>query len=323
MSPIRSFGALSVLSTPECSPSPTRTRDEKRTPSEENGGWLIRRKSLGPRTPSPGMSTRSSRRSMGGEEKGTNGFRAPSPTYINQKNTRSGAIYFRDSDMPPPAYVRTSSPNMHLAVPEQGLEFNYTSPCHRRQMSPRGIVASTPVRFQPMPRNEIAMWKQKIAEVVALRQLPQQDTPAKLLPFLYLGTHKHSKKTTMIEKMKATHIINCAKSQCPSTHSMYPSKRYLLLDAEDSPSYPLLAIMWEEAYNFIEDARRSGGCLFIHCQAGVNRSATLATAYCMVHNRWPLIKAIRHVFRQRPFILTNEFFQQQLILFAREHDLLG
>ena len=72
--------------------------------------------------------------------------------------------------MPPPASVRTSSPNMHLARPDlratEGLEgFDYTSPAHRRQMSPRGVVASTPVRFQPMPRNEIAMWKQKVCNI--------------------------------------------------------------------------------------------------------------------------------------------------------------
>lgn len=185
------------------------------------------------------------------------------------------------------------------------------------------MMHCTPVKFPSLPVDTQSSWMQKIHEVVGIRQLPQRDHPTQLLPFLYLGNYKHAKALSTMERVKVTHIINCAKASCPPTHNLYPTKSYLALDAEDTPTYPILAILWEEVYSFMEEARRAQGCLFIHCQAGVNRSATLAVAYCMVYNQWPLLKAIQHVFTLRPFILTNEFFQLQLVQFAHKYGLLG
>ena len=56
--------------------------------------------------------------------------------------------------------------------------------------------------------------------------------------------------------------------------------------------------------------------VYVHCHAGMNRSATLAIAY--VHRRFgiPMMKLIESVARQRPCILTNPAFQRQLVEFA-------
>lgn len=56
---------------------------------------------------------------------------------------------------------------------------------------------------------------------------------------------------------------------------------------------------------------KCGNVLFF-CVAGQNRSATLATATLMLHGK-PLDQIIPHLSRQRPFVLENVGFQQQIV----------
>jgi len=76
------------------------------------------------------------------------------------------------------------------------------------------------------------------------------------------------------------------------------------------------------AFDVIEDARKSGGCALIHCIMGVNRSGALAVAYTMVHQQWGPITAAIFVRQKRRMLLSNEDFQEQLIEFARQRNLL-
>ena len=47
----------------------------------------------------------------------------------------------------------------------------------------------------------------------------------------------------------------------------------------------------EESNAFIEDARRAGGKVLVHCRVGVSRSATLTIAYLMKHLEMDLASA--------------------------------
>jgi len=76
------------------------------------------------------------------------------------------------------------------------------------------------------------------------------------------------------------------------------------------------------AFDVIEDARKSGGRALIHCIMGVNRSGALAVAYTMVHQQCGPITAAVYVREKRGLLLSNEDFQDQLIEFARQRDLL-
>jgi len=97
-------------------------------------------------------------------------------------------------------------------------------------------------------------------------------------------------------------------------------RRYVEFDAEDG-AYDMLQ-HFDVAFDVIEDARRSGGCALIHCIMGVNRSGALAVAYAMLHRRCGPITAAVFVRQKRQMLLSNEDFQQQLIEFARQRDLL-
>ena len=60
-----------------------------------------------------------------------------------------------------------------------------------------------------------------------------------------------------------------------------------------------------------ERTKRDGNVLFF-CVAGQNRSACLAIATLMLHGM-PLEEIIPHLSRQRPFVLENVGFQQQIV----------
>ena len=60
----------------------------------------------------------------------------------------------------------------------------------------------------------------------------------------------------------------------------------------------------------------------VHCAGGMNRSGVLAVAYAMESRRWPLLDAVAHCAGARGPILWNAGFQQELVDFARENDLL-
>jgi len=79
---------------------------------------------------------------------------------------------------------------------------------------------------------------------------------------------------------------------------------------------------FEVVFDVIEEARKSGGCALIHCIMGVNRSGALAVAYTMLHQQCGPITAAVFVRQKRQMILSNEDFQEQLIEFARQRNLL-
>ncbi|KAG7341718.1 dual specificity phosphatase [Nitzschia inconspicua] len=57
--------------------------------------------------------------------------------------------------------------------------------------------------------------------------------------------------------------------------------------------------------------------VFVHCEAGINRSGTIVAAAMMHFAKIPMLDAIRQLKRQRGIIMTNATFQEQLVEFAK------
>jgi len=62
-----------------------------------------------------------------------------------------------------------------------------------------------------------------------------------------------------------------------------------MLPAEDFEEFDILPHLLE-AIAFLSRAETSGGCAFVHCNYGVNRSGVVAAAYLMVAERKPLLQ---------------------------------
>ena len=63
--------------------------------------------------------------------------------------------------------------------------------------------------------------------------------------------------------------------------------------------------------------------LLVHCAAGMNRSGLIVAAIMMYFENMDLLDVITQLKRQRGYVLSNESFQKELVLFAQKLHLLG
>ena len=117
-----------------------------------------------------------------------------------------------------------------------------------------------------------------------------------------------------------SHVINCAENEaCPvGARNVYLPDRYVCLDSPDNQQVHLLNAFYPQFEHAMDNFLRSPDCtcVYVHCQAGMNRSATLAAAYVVKRFGVPLSNVIENMGKQRPCIMTNPSFQRQLAEFA-------
>lgn len=79
---------------------------------------------------------------------------------------------------------------------------------------------------------------------------------------------------------------------------------------ENSPS---LGVDWlREQVKFIEVEREGKHSVYVHCQNGANRSATVVAAYLMKREKWNKEKAIAYLHDQRPEVKIKPTYQKLL-----------
>ena len=147
---------------------------------------------------------------------------------------------------------------------------------------------------------------------------------AKLLDHLYLGSRSDAMNIKKLERLGITHILNAidGTDQSTTSESFYGNKfKYFGFSSDDSYMYPIMN-HFEDVYNFIEDARISGGKCFIHCRSGINRSGALSVGYVMVHKNIGPVSAARLAIAERGCVLNNSGFIQRVVKFASERNLL-
>mmetsp|Transcript_16145 Transcript_16145/g.48821 ORF Transcript_16145/g.48821 Transcript_16145/m.48821 type:complete len:152 (-) Transcript_16145:72-527(-) len=76
------------------------------------------------------------------------------------------------------------------------------------------------------------------------------------------------------------------------------------------------------ALELYQRARASNGKLVVHCVRGINRSAAIALALYMWSTRSCILQAASHVNHRRGTCLSNSAFCEQLVHWARSHNLL-
>lgn len=61
--------------------------------------------------------------------------------------------------------------------------------------------------------------------------------------------------------------------------------KYYRIAVLDEPEAPLRGY-WETSFKFIDEARKQGHAVLVHCKMGVSRSASTVIAYLMKSQRW-------------------------------------
>lgn len=113
-----------------------------------------------------------------------------------------------------------------------------------------------------------------------------------------------------------SHVINCAFAQDSPDwfRSKHPDK-YVCLNAPDSAEANILD--WYFVFEGILQSylRRDDGVVYVHCQAGINRSAFLALTYVCSKFHMDGQTMLEAFQRQRPCMFQNSVYRRQVLSF--------
>lgn len=154
----------------------------------------------------------------------------------------------------------------------------------------------------------------------------QYEDPSLIIePYLYLGGASINLNPKIANYYGITHILNMASEQAPNMQLFAsPNIRYKHIPADDVLNYNI-RYHFEEAFEIIDDARRTNGRILVHCAMGISRSATIVIAYIMSRYNMSLRTSYDYVRSKRPIISPNALFlkllqdyENELIIEQRE-----
>ncbi|KAK7089373.1 hypothetical protein V1264_025065 [Littorina saxatilis] len=140
-------------------------------------------------------------------------------------------------------------------------------------------------------------------------------TASQILPFLYLGNERDAADLERLRRHNITYVLNVT-AHVPQ-HWQAHGIRYKRIPASDSAQQNLKQY-FEEALEFIDDARQNNASVLIHCHAGVSRSATITIAYILKHTKMAMSDAYKFVKGKRSIISPNFNFLGQLLEFEQD-----
>jgi len=137
-----------------------------------------------------------------------------------------------------------------------------------------------------------------------------ENHPAtQVLPHMYLGNMRDASDANVLHRLGVGYVLNVTAKQ-PS-YTMDPAINYKQLVASDN-GLQNLRQFFDEAFEFIDEAKNNRSGVLIHCQAGISRSPTIAVAYLMKHYPMAMAEAYKFVKTRRSIISPNLNFMGQL-----------
>jgi protein-tyrosine phosphatase len=122
---------------------------------------------------------------------------------------------------------------------------------------------------------------------------------------------------TFQQQHNITAVINCAfQEDSPLWYRFNNPETYDCLYAIDGPNQDILTWYPGFAASLRTFLRNTPGVVYVHCQAGMNRSAALALAYVCKNLGANLDITLQSVLRQRPCMLQNLTFKRQVCEFV-------
>ncbi|KAJ0254734.1 Dual specificity protein phosphatase 1 [Hirschfeldia incana] len=159
--------------------------------------------------------------------------------------------------------------------------------------------------------------KNRIEELVRLikvaRVYRQDNVPSLIQQGLYLGSFAAASNKNALKSCNVTHILTVASSLRPAHPHDFVYKVVPVVDKEDTN----LEIYFDECIHFIDEAKKLGGSVLVHCFVGKSRSVTIVVAYLMKRHGMTLTQALQHVKSIRPVASPNAGFIRQLQDFER------
>jgi protein-tyrosine phosphatase len=135
-----------------------------------------------------------------------------------------------------------------------------------------------------------------------------------ITPTLTLGSRPRPDQVDALRDLGITHVVSALDaSERPSLAFLDAGFETLFLSLRDGVGEDVSAT-FPAFFDFVAGARRA----LVHCEAGVSRSATLATAHVMRSARLRFYEAYLHVRARRAQVLPNVGFASQLQRLERD-----
>lgn len=135
---------------------------------------------------------------------------------------------------------------------------------------------------------------------------------ASVIAGLYMGSQDVAQDKDLLRKHKITHIISVGVQVCRCSEV-----KHTFIEALDLPEFDMRPVFQQSA-ELIDDIRGSGGSVFVHCNAGVSRSAAIVIAYIMKKEKFPYMQAFELLKQVRPCVRPNDGFIRQLKLLEND-----
>ncbi|CAL9222042.1 unnamed protein product, partial [Arabidopsis halleri] len=177
----------------------------------------------------------------------------------------------------------------------------------RDRESPSSSSSSSPGidKYNEKVKNQI----QALVRVIKVARTYRDDNvPSLIEQGLYLGSVAAACNKTVLKSYNVTHILTVASSLRPAHPDDFVYKVVRVVDKEDTN----LEMYFDECVDFIDEAKRQGGSVLVHCFVGKSRSVTIVVAYLMKKHGMTLAQALQHVKSKRPVASPNAGFIRQL-----------
>ena len=142
-----------------------------------------------------------------------------------------------------------------------------------------------------------------------------RDEMQAVMPCLYVGGWRPATNKSVLKTNKITHVVCCIDVSDPSR---FPNDfKYLNVKADDRVDQDMIQY-FDQTNKFIDECLKNGGSVYVHCGAGISRSATVVCAYLISALKMSTKQAVSLCQQARPFIKPNEGFMAQLKIFEKQ-----
>jgi protein-tyrosine phosphatase len=125
---------------------------------------------------------------------------------------------------------------------------------------------------------------------------------------LYIGDLDSARDKVLLDHHKITHVVSCIGTR------YFQDIKYHVINLDDSPDANIYQYLYD-AVEFVDEAIALQKNVFVHCYAGISRSASVVLAYIMAIKKYKLVDALSSLKSARPICQPNSGFMFQLKCF--------